>query len=165
MDWTVNNGLYSRFLKWKLKCENTLECELAMLVEERKCKKIIAWSEYFGIDQYVSWNLTNEELTLDVIWEKVEEFCKPQSNEVRARFDLLTKFRQGEMSVDEWYNAVQTQVALARYPQEMAKILHRDIFWYFFKMRNLYQKQSMMVTLTLQKRWRAPKLQPSTSSK
>ena len=44
MDWTVNDGLYSRFLKWKLKGKNILECELTMLVEKRKCKKIIAWS-------------------------------------------------------------------------------------------------------------------------
>ena len=36
MDWTVNDGLYNRFLKWKLKCENILECELAMLPEARK---------------------------------------------------------------------------------------------------------------------------------
>ena len=38
-DWTVNDGLYNRFLKWKLKCENILECELAILPEARKCKK------------------------------------------------------------------------------------------------------------------------------
>ena len=31
MDWTVNDGLYHRFLKWHLKCENILECEIAML--------------------------------------------------------------------------------------------------------------------------------------
>ena len=49
MDWTVNDGLYSRFLKWKLKCENILECELAMFVEKRKCKKIIAWNGDLGI--------------------------------------------------------------------------------------------------------------------
>ena len=67
MDWTINNGLYHSFLKWRLKCENILECELAMLAERRKCKKMIAWSGDFGIDQYVSWHLTNEELTLDVI--------------------------------------------------------------------------------------------------
>ena len=36
MDWTVNDGLYSRFLKWKLKCENILECELAMLARGKK---------------------------------------------------------------------------------------------------------------------------------
>ena len=26
MDWTFNDGLYHRFLKWHLKCENILEC-------------------------------------------------------------------------------------------------------------------------------------------
>ena len=31
MDWMVNDALYHKFLKWKLKCENTLECELAAL--------------------------------------------------------------------------------------------------------------------------------------
>ena len=53
--------------------------------------------------------------------EKFEEFCKPQANELRARFDLLTSFRQADMSVDEWYNAVLTQVALARYPQKQPR--------------------------------------------
>ena len=33
MDWTVNDGLYHRFLKWHLKCENILACELAALPE------------------------------------------------------------------------------------------------------------------------------------
>ena len=31
MDWMVNDGLYNRFLKWHLKCESILECELVML--------------------------------------------------------------------------------------------------------------------------------------
>ena len=36
MDWTVNDGLYSRCLKWRLKWGNILEYKLAMLVEKRK---------------------------------------------------------------------------------------------------------------------------------
>ena len=52
---------------------------------------------------------------------------------VRARFDLLTSFRQGIESVDEWYNAVQAKVSLAKYPPETPGILHRDIFWFFLK--------------------------------
>ena len=80
---------------------------------------------------------------------KFEEFCIPQSNEVRARFDLLTRFREGERSLYEWYNAVQTQVALAKYPQETAKILHRDIFCCFFlRDEEFVSKPSMIVTLT-----------------
>ena len=69
MDWIVNDNLYNRFLKWKLKCKKILECELAMLPEARKCKKIVAWSGDFGLDQYISWNFPKEDLTLEVIWK------------------------------------------------------------------------------------------------
>ena len=117
MDWTVNDGLYNRSLKWHLKCENILECELAMLPEKRQCKKVIAWSGDFGMDQYVSRNLSTDESMLDTIWERFEEFCKPQSNEVRARFDLLTSFQQGNNSVDEWYKAVQPRLLWLSVPR------------------------------------------------
>ena len=65
-----------------------------------------SWSGDFAMDQNVSWSLPSEELTLATIWGKFEEFCKPQSNEVWAHVDLLTSFRQGNHSVDEWHNAV-----------------------------------------------------------
>ena len=133
VDWTVNDSLYHRFLKWKLKCENILDCELAMLPESKSCKKVITWSGDFGMDQYVSWCFPAEDLSLDVTWAKYEDFCKPQTNEVRARFDLLRSFRQDISSVDEWYSAVQAPVSLAKYPQETASILHQDIFWFFLK--------------------------------
>ena len=93
MDWTVNDHLYHRFLKCHLKYENILECELAALPECQQCKKVVTWSGDCGMDQYVSWNLSSNELTLDTVWEKYEEYCKPQSNEVQARFDLLMSFR------------------------------------------------------------------------
>ena len=133
MDWTVNDNLYHRFLKWCLKCKTTLKCELAALPECQQCKKVIAWSGDCGMDQYVSWNLPSSELTLDTIWGKYKEYCKPQSNEVGARFNLLTSFHQGNCSIDEWYSTIQAQVNLARYPPETAKILHRDIFWFFLR--------------------------------
>ena len=95
MDWTVNDSLYYRFLKWKLKCENILDCELDMLSESHTCKKIIEWSGDFGMKQYVSWCLSADDLSLDVLWSKYEDICKPQTNEVRSRFDLLMSFREG----------------------------------------------------------------------
>ena len=144
MDWTVNDGLYHRFLKWHLKCENILESELAALPEYHKCKKVISWSGDFGMDQYVSWGLPSDELTLNTIWGKFEEFCKPQPSEVHAQFDLLTSFRQGNHSADEWYNTVQAQVNLAKYPPESAKILHRDIFWFFLHDEKFVSKPSVM---------------------
>ena len=50
MDWTVNDNLYHRFLKWCLKCKNILEWELAALPEYQQCKKVIAWSGDCGMD-------------------------------------------------------------------------------------------------------------------
>ena len=93
MDWTINDHFYHRFLKWHLKCENILECELAALLEHQQCKKVIAWSGGCGMDPYVSWNVSLNKLTLDTIWGKYEEYCKPQSNEVWARFHLLNEFQ------------------------------------------------------------------------
>ena len=43
MNWTMDDGLYHRFLKWHLKCETILECELANLPKKQKCQKVIAW--------------------------------------------------------------------------------------------------------------------------
>ena len=140
MNWTVDDGLYHRFLKWHLKFKTIFNCELANLLEKQKCQKVIAWSGEFSMDLYVSWSLPKEELTLDMIWVRFEEFSKPQSNEVRAHFDLLTSFCQGNRNVDEWYNAVQAQVNLAKYPLETAKFLHRDIFWFFMKDKEFLTK-------------------------
>ena len=103
------------------------------------------------MDQYLSWNLPKDELSLDIIWDRFEEFCKPQSNEVRAPFDLLTSFRQGNCSVDEWYNVVQSQVNLAKYPLETAKILHCDIFWFFLRDENFVSKTINKGSVDLEK--------------
>ena len=40
---------------------------LAALPECQQCKKVIAWSEDFGMDQCVSWGLPTDQLTLDTI--------------------------------------------------------------------------------------------------
>ena len=78
MDWTVNDGLYHIFLKWRLKCKNILECELAALSECQKCKKVVAWSGDFGMDQYVSWSLPKEDISLDTIWSTLKNFASPK---------------------------------------------------------------------------------------
>ena len=63
-------------------------------------------------------------VNLDTIWERFEDFCKLQSNKVQTQFDLLTSFHQGNKSINAWYNDVQVQVNLAKYPSETVKILN-----------------------------------------
>ena len=35
--------------------------------------------------------------------------------------------------MDEWFNAVQTQINLCNYPSETASILQQDIFWFYLR--------------------------------
>ena len=128
------------------------------------------------MDHYVSWGFPSEDLNLDTIWGKYEEFCKPQTNEVCACFDLLTSFIQGSRSVDEWYNAVQALVNLATYPPKTAKILYHDIFWFFLCDEGLYPRPQMIVMWilrnfqqakldSLQRKWKVPRQLHTISSK
>ena len=104
MNWTVDDGLYHRFLKWHLKCETILDCKLANLPTKQKCQKVITWSSDFGMDLYVSWNIPKEDLRLDAIWTKFEEFSKPQTNEVEGSFRFANQFLAGEAGM--WTNGI-----------------------------------------------------------
>ena len=38
---------------------------------------VLAWSGDFGLDQYISWNLSSKDVTLEAIWKIFEEFGSP----------------------------------------------------------------------------------------
>ena len=134
-----------------IKMQNNSGLWISKSPYQTKCQKVIAWSGNFGMDLYISWNIPKEDLTLDMIWNKFEELSKPQINEVRAHFDLLTSFHQGSRNVDKWYNAIHAQVNLAKYPPEMAKILHRDIFWFFMWDEDFVKKTINEGNINIQK--------------
>ena len=37
-------------------------------------QKVIAWSRVFGMDQYVSWGVPTDQLTLEIIWARFGDF-------------------------------------------------------------------------------------------
>ena len=101
--------------------------------------------------QYVSLGLSKEDMNLETIWERFEEFCKLWTNKVHARFDLLTSFHQGNKNVDEWYNAVQAQENLVKYLPKTAKILHCNIFWFFLHDEDFVLRTIMEGSIDLDK--------------
>ena len=137
MDWTVNDSLYHRFLKWKTKCENILVVNWQCYQKQENVRMLWPGQVILALANIYHGACSKIKLCLEMIWNKFEEFCKPQTNEVRARFDLLTRFKQGDMNVDEWYHALQAQINLAKYPAETAKILYRDFLGFSIEMRNL----------------------------
>ena len=74
------------------------------------------------------------------------------------------------MSVDQWYNAVQHQVNLAKYPPETIKILQRDIFCFFLNDEDFVFKTINASNIDLEKvpaskvRQLAKKLESSKST-
>ena len=50
MDSTVNDSLNHRFLKWRLKCEIILDCELAILPEVKEMQEShsVEWRFWYG---------------------------------------------------------------------------------------------------------------------
>ena len=72
-----------------------------------------------------------KELTLDTILGKCEEFCKPLSNEVRAHFDLLTSFRQGNKSVDKLVQCSASTSQSSKIPPRNIQNHAQRYFWFF----------------------------------
>ena len=81
-----------------------------------------------GLELYQSWGIANKDLTLQNIWDKFEEHCKPQANELRAPYDLHKKLKQTSLSCDQFFTAIQNQLSLCQYPTETHNFLERDIF-------------------------------------
>ena len=128
MDWHMDDGLYSRFQTWKISCNLILDSELCELSEVRKVNTLLRWSGDFGIKKLKSWQKEPSQLTLDFIWDEYESYCKPQSNELRARYDVLKKLTQGSLPADDWMTKLQSQLHLCNYQPEMEEVLLRDLF-------------------------------------
>ena len=102
MDWTMDDGLYSHFQTWKISCNLILDSELCELSEVRRVNTLLRWSGDFGIKKLKSWQKEPSQLMLNFIWGEYESYCKPQSNELHARYDVLKKLTQGSLPADDW---------------------------------------------------------------
>ena len=63
----MDDGLYSRFEDWKLKCELILDGELPEIAEPRKVNALIRWAGSFGLKNLKVWQKDKTNLTLTVI--------------------------------------------------------------------------------------------------
>ena len=114
-------------------------------------QKVIQWSGDAGLGMYISWNLPTEEVTLQIIWSRLKDFCKPQSNAVCTRFNLLTAFCfwQGNRSIEEWYNRVLAHIPLCEYPKEQLRSSLGTFSGFSWQIMNLLLKPLMKATPTL----------------
>ena len=89
---------------------------------------LLRWSGDFHIQQLKSWQKDASDLTLEFLWKEFEAYCKPQSNELHAHYDVLKKLKQARLPCDDWYTKLQTQLHLCNYSAETEKVLLHDLF-------------------------------------
>ena len=85
------------------------------------------------------------DLSLDRIWAKYEDFCKPQTNEARARFDLLASFRQDNHSVMTGTPLYKAKYLLPSTHQKLQVSCIKIFSDFSSKMKSLFLKPSMRV--------------------
>ena len=59
------------------------------------------------------WKLNLDEITPDQLFEHLDEECKPGGNAYRSRSDLWHNTKQGNMTLDDFYNKIKDYVICA----------------------------------------------------
>ena len=140
MDWTVTDALYQKFLKWHLKCMNIPECELVVLPEFQKCKKVIAWSRDFGMDQYVSLGLSNEDLNKTQSGENMKNSANHRPMKCMPTLIFL---QASGKEIEEWMSGIMQSKLKSiwlRTPQKQPRFCIMTSFVFSCMMRNLYPR-------------------------
>ena len=88
---------------------------------------------------------------LNFIWGEYESYCKPQSNELHAWYDILKKLTQGSLPADDWMTKLQSQLHHCNFKPEMEEVLLRDLFLFGLQdesfMSKIISEESPNVTI------------------
>ena len=126
MDWTADEGLYSRYKMWKQRCELLFSGPMNETDEPVKCKYLLYWAGERGLELFNSWGLSDDqEKVLKNYWDNFEAFIKPQSNELMAAWEL-NQTKQDNLSLEEFITKLRTLVKEANYLQEQQDRFLRD---------------------------------------
>lgn len=126
MDWSTDEGLYSRFKIWKQQCELLFTGPLVKLEEAVKCKYLLFWSGRQGLELFNSWDLSeDEQKLLENYFDRFENFVKPHSNELMAAWELYN-LKQGTLSLEEFIAKLRLLVKEANYPTDHQQRFLRD---------------------------------------
>ena len=82
MDLILDDSIYARFQTWKLKCENSLDAELASFPDARNYMILLRWLGDQGLEMFQAMCVESSKVSTAILWSKLEDFCKPHANEL-----------------------------------------------------------------------------------
>ena len=88
MDWTSNGDVYKRFQLFRQKADLIFAGPLAGKSEDYKVRMLLLWIDDKGLEIYntACWDQDEDKLKLKPVWQRLEAYVKPPSNQIPARF-------------------------------------------------------------------------------
>ena len=103
MDWICPGDVHSRFKMFRQKCEPILAGPLQDHDEDKKVRLLLLWVGDKGLEIYNTATFATEadKIRFTPVFNKLEAYVKPQSNQILARFQLRC-LQQGDMPLEEF---------------------------------------------------------------
>ena len=128
IDWTHNDGLHSHYTIWKEQWNAIFKSDYLFALDAVKVHKLYRHIGDEGQKKIKQWKLYLDEITPDQLFECLHEKCKPGGSAYRLRSDLWHNTKQGNMTLDDFYNKTERLCDLCSFSPKEHKAFHRDAF-------------------------------------
>ena len=164
MDWASPGDVHKRFKLFKQKCELIFAGPLHELEEDKKVRLLLLWVGDKGLEIYntATFDTEGDKLKLDKVFEKLEAYAKPQSNQILARFQLRC-LKQGDMPLEEFVTKARLLIDDSGYSAEVKDETLRDTLVFGLKSDQVRRDAIKLGnTLTLKQVYDLAKVEEST---
>ena len=128
IDWTQNDGLHSHYTIWKEQWNTVFKSDYLFASDQVKVHKLYRHIGDEGQKKIKQRKLNLDEITPDQLFEHLDEECKPRGSAYRSRSDLWHNTKQGNLTLDDFYNKIKRLCDLCSFSPKEHKAFHRDAF-------------------------------------
>lgn len=164
MDWTSPGDVHKRFKLFKQKCDLIFEGPLEDKEEAYKVRMLLLWIGDKGLEIYntSTWAAEGDNLKLTPVFQKLEAYTKPQSNQILSRFQLRC-LKQGDMTLEEFMTKARLLIEDSGYAGAVQEEMLRDTLVFGLKSDKV-RKDAIAIgnDLTFQQVYNLAKTEEST---
>lgn len=148
-----SQDLPSAFKSFKAHCEFMFGGPLKGKSEEQQCNYLMLWVGEKGRNIYSTWNLQGDDKkTLKVYFDRFEQYCKPKSNVIYARYKFKCRTQDEEETFEQFYTDLKVLFNDCGYNPDIEDEMLRDHIVFGVKSKKVREKLiSEGSELTLQK--------------
>ena len=116
MDWSTPVDIHKRFKILKQKCRLIFDGPLLNKPEGQRARLLLLWAGDKGLKIYntATWEDETDQFKLNPIFEKLEAYTRPQSNQILSRYQLRC-LKQDDMPLEELLTKARTLIDDAGY--------------------------------------------------